>query len=375
MITTLAHPSSNDAFHALREAARAGDVAGIRQWLPEVSVASYRRMALYEAASHNQMEAVIALLDGGVNFWESHDDSLVAAAKNGHVDMARLLIARGADIHANNDKALQTAAIIGHINVVQVLIEAGADIDRSEALGSAAEWGNIEIVKLLIERGADCNYPNDNPPLNGARRRDQTEVTRLLLKHGAQVTPDAAFVDLAIHDGQAELVSLYLDHGLPINDPQHPLLTMAITTDGNEAVCRMLLSRGADPCANNWDTFGTLDAFSAATHLQRADLLQMFIEHGADINRTPASTMESALRNGAPEVVMVFLTHWTGRQQILDVIAKHPNAKNSSLIHAQILRWQIESTLDACRGEAPEASPSAAGGGEIRPLMYEITHP
>lgn len=339
MLTTPAQPSRDDPIQALHAAARTGDVAGIRQWLPKVKDATCRRAALYQATSNNQQASVIALLDGGVNIREKYDDCFVGAVKYGHIDMARLLIARGADIHAENDRALHVAATNGYLDIVRELVAAGSDINRGRALAGAAKHGHIEIVRFLLGKGADCNCPREDPPLNGSRRRNQIEITRMLLEHGANMPLDAGFVRAAVRDEQIEIVALYLDHGLPINDIRHPLLEFAINPQGNEAMCRMLLARGADPLQKHGM------AISIAISHCRVDILEMFIEHGCNINRCHDDVLEFGLQSESPDVVRIFLAHLANQEKIRQWADNNPDMQNIGLVRAHLLHQQLEENL------------------------------
>lgn len=106
--------------------------------------------------------------------------------------------------------------------------------DGFTPLGLAAYFGHNELVRWMIEQGADVNKPARNAmqvaPIHSAVARQNIELCRLLLEHGADVNARQARgvtpLHSAAHNGNAALVELLLAHGadpsLPMDNGRRP---------------------------------------------------------------------------------------------------------------------------------------------------------
>lgn len=105
-------------------------------------------------------------------------------------------------------------------------LDAASPLDQYAAdgftpLGLAAYFGQQELVAWMIEQGADVNKPARNAmqvaPLHSAVARQNVELCRLLLEHGADVNARQARgvtpLHSAAHSGNAALIELLLAHG------------------------------------------------------------------------------------------------------------------------------------------------------------------
>jgi outer membrane protein assembly factor BamB len=131
---------------ALREAARAGDVARVR-----------------------------ALLDSGVPADSPGRHGLTAlmlASEQGHLEAARLLVERGASVRGREDffhqSALDKALVGGHLALARFLVEKGAD-DVGLALATAAQKGDLDLARAVLASG-------QLEPLDLAAVRKQAEA-------------------------------------------------------------------------------------------------------------------------------------------------------------------------------------------------------
>ncbi|RPI22381.1 MAG: hypothetical protein EHM61_22415 [Acidobacteria bacterium] len=163
-------------------------------------------VALYEAASDGDVDAISRLLDAGANVNATiigDGSPLIGATREGQLSAVRLLLDRGADPNMGvpgDGNPLIMAAREGHVDVVTLLLDSGASIDQSvpgdeNALIQASGSGHLEIVKLLVSRGANVNArvwaprtPNDGEwrtPLGMARSHSHTQVVEFLRSAGA----------------------------------------------------------------------------------------------------------------------------------------------------------------------------------------------
>ena len=202
--------------------------------------------ALLHAAREGQIEAAIALLDGGadVNRVSGGDRSspLLMAVLNGHFDLALILLEAGADpdLAASTDGATPLFAVLqtqwapkstypqpraqdeqrtGYLDVLEALLSAGADPDVRlkthlwyweyglmkmglDLTGTTPFWRatfaqDLEAMKLLVAHGADPNIPTRWPEVGMRQRRQQDG--RLQEDSGLPYIPEAAPNAYPIH--------------------------------------------------------------------------------------------------------------------------------------------------------------------------------
>ena len=122
------------------------------------------------------------------------DDSMIAAAIDGHVDVVRFLLderdGERADIHAVADIALRFAAMDGKLNVVRFLLDerdgerADIQADDNGALRLSARHGHMDVVRFLLDERngerADIHAANDDA-LQDAAIGGHVDVVRFLL--------------------------------------------------------------------------------------------------------------------------------------------------------------------------------------------------
>ena len=153
---------------SLHDAARAGDVAQLQQYVDKKvnldAVDNYGYTPLKCAVESYHLDAVKVLLQGGAN----------PNTKD-----------------ASGATPLMQATMMGQKEIVEALLAAKADVaakDKSgrPALHAAVQMGQIEIVELLIKAGADVNATDQGgqTPLGIAQMRNQPEIAEILKKHG-----------------------------------------------------------------------------------------------------------------------------------------------------------------------------------------------
>ena len=117
------------------------------------------------------------------------------AARNGDIDQVQLLLSQGANVNEKNRMGwtpLHTAVQNRRLALIEPLIAKGADINATNNRGqtplmAAVYIGQKDAVELLIAKGADINIigGGDNA-LSLAKKRRNTEIADLLVKHGAK---------------------------------------------------------------------------------------------------------------------------------------------------------------------------------------------
>ncbi|KAL2141319.1 hypothetical protein VTI28DRAFT_2500 [Corynascus sepedonium] len=277
------------------------------------------------AARGGHLEVVKLLLDHG-----AHPDpiSLRFALVSGFDDIAKLLIRHGADVFSTEAAALHAASWSGRLEMVEFLLNMGVDPNQlggpwapETPLMVAASYGRKDIARLLLKRGALVENPteiraailrsttwspNDFPQAlfsflsEEARGVDKRHATwdSLLLE-----TPEVGSLD-TIRDllgtiGKAEPLAGTLDrvldralHSVWAKELFRPLLTYGVDPHisihdvreifDKENLFRLLVCRGL---ANaNQPCIRSKSALTAAAATGSKELVQAFLENGADVN-------------------------------------------------------------------------------------------
>jgi ankyrin repeat protein len=235
---------------------------------------------LSKAVSDGDLQGVRALLKSGADVNARAGDGstpLLWAAHASNVEIARALVAAKADVEAANDfgvTPLLEASRNGDAPMVDLLLRAGADPRKAHPEGEtpllgAARAGSVAAVRLLLARGADVNAAETSQhttPLMWAAAEGHLEVVDLLLEAGAD--PDT----------QGRVTSLAARH-----NADHPTggftALMFAARNGNEAMVRRLLSRGANVNLKNGDG---ASAAMTAIYNDRFDVAATLIDAGSD---------------------------------------------------------------------------------------------
>jgi len=130
-----------------------------------------------------------------------------------------------------NEINLFEACAAGRFDVVAHLVYNhpemvnGFSPDGFTPLGLACYFGHPQIASFLVLKGADVNIPSDNgfnvSPIHSAVAANQTEITAMLLDHGAQVNVKQKSGVTPLHsaaqNGNLELLIMLLEHGAMVN--------------------------------------------------------------------------------------------------------------------------------------------------------------
>src|SRR5215467_9247740 len=255
---------------ALLEAAHKGDIASLKSNLasdPNLACASNDtgETALHKAAEGGHLEAILALLDAGANPDAVRSDGLRpinCALRHQRQNplqagvLAGALLARGAQYN------IYLAAVLGDYQFVRQTLTRDPSLSNFEdtsherPISAAARRNDIEMVKLLLDHGADPSLPEAGAPLGEALwtavYQKQTEMARLLLEHGANpnTAPESSGSALfnARHD--PELTRLLLQYGAEDKSSYlHPL--QQLIGDNNLAKVEEILKSNPDLVLND----------------------------------------------------------------------------------------------------------------------------
>jgi ankyrin repeat protein len=124
---------------------------------------------------------------------------LVAALHGKHFQVAELLHRNGADVDVRGkmkNTPLRISCRTGALDIVSWLLDHGADVNalgrqRYGPLHEAVDYGHLQAVQMLLEHNVDIHTRTKfgESPLHVAaraqNRRDQVDIMRILLNHGA----------------------------------------------------------------------------------------------------------------------------------------------------------------------------------------------
>ncbi|KAL8886648.1 MAG: hypothetical protein Q9192_006449, partial [Flavoplaca navasiana] len=230
-----------------------------------------------------------------------HVCALMAAAALGKLALVQKLIDKGARVNDENDKgadALHSASCAGHLDVVNLLLENGADVNAKggkhrNALNAASSEGFADIVDVLLDAGADPtvfdqNYGN---AIQAAARAGREDIIRKLADRGCEVnapggTRGTALVGAA-SAGQARTVEVLFELGVPKGETQDTSDALVAATSKDHAnVVEVLVSFGA-----NLNSAGILQAsewlpLQFAANNDKFEMVTTLLRLGADPNAT-----------------------------------------------------------------------------------------
>ena len=250
------------------------------------------------------------------------------ACRDGDVDVVRGYVeASGYRTYLQDDSALNSAVFYDHPEILRILLEAGTDPnihgEHVPALHVAAANDNIEAAVILISHGAAIDLRdavNNDTALIYGIRDDKFRVAEYLLEAGADpnLTDRHGFTPLhiAVARNDTNLTRSLLDHGAAINvrtpsDGRTPL--MIAVTAGFEKMVEILLSGGADPSIV--DSAGK-SPFERAVECHRSGVAETLKE--VSVNYTMPAGLMDKVEPGREPAVESGQTEWLKRAMVLE---------------------------------------------------------
>ncbi|KAJ7056414.1 ankyrin repeat-containing domain protein [Mycena amicta] len=185
------------------------------------------------------------------------NEILLKAARLGKSDVVSKLLAPpfSADPNTADSEGrtpLHAAAIGGHDFTVEALLRAGADVGRSyreynydsmgnrdiQPLHRAVVGGNVETARLLLQHGAEVK----DWYLTEALAEEDIDMAKLLLDNGAD--SNNADLDRAVQIRNFPIMELLLQEGVMVCSDDVPTDVIWPPADGNEEILTMYLSHG-----------------------------------------------------------------------------------------------------------------------------------
>ncbi|KAL6887030.1 ankyrin repeat-containing domain protein [Trichoderma evansii] len=283
--------------------------------------------ALHAAAASRQPEAVEAiklLLDNGANVekqsCENWGTVLQVACYHGTEEAVRFLLDQGSAVNAGSGRfgtpLLAAAArkddlLERKLGILNLLVERGANINQQGGeYGSALQtvfysYAMVEPLRFLIEHGADVNAKGGKHGTAliaacGSSWRD-AECVQFLLYHGANVNAQSEEYGTALiaacqphyHDGERDtkIVEMILGSGADIKAQggEYGTALSAACSQGHSELVQLLLNHGADVHLQDCAAWYTATRYrNNVIHDDNTDVLKLLLEHGMDINHVHA---------------------------------------------------------------------------------------
>ncbi|KAH7402056.1 ankyrin repeat-containing domain protein [Phaeosphaeria sp. MPI-PUGE-AT-0046c] len=248
------------------------------------------------AVAHNDKEAILYLLDQGVNpndrCPEGGATPLTTAIRENRGDLVDLLLSRGADpavrgenwplcmavkqpsilkkllVATPNPRAfrgvVEMAVVANQLESVKLLLAAGVSVEDKNCgvfspLTSAIREGRKDIVRYLLDQaGADPNGPGEHLPMVKALRKynGDPEIIQLLLSRGADINKMHRGwnpVLQAVENGDAEILKLMIDmSGTPVdlqalNEEGRPVIDIVTERGWEEGLALLFPNTNAAP--------------------------------------------------------------------------------------------------------------------------------
>lgn len=298
------------------------------------------------ALKRDDFNMVRMLLTGGAELTVD-----VAAAMGDEKEVGRILDANPDAVRALGDEAgkpMGEAARRGHLVVVRLLLAKGVnpnlrdgrDAPQGRALWHAAQRGDEEMARMLLEAGADPNAGIESSGTAAWMAKDP-DLRRMFEEHGgcvdasghlldgndeavlamAEKDPDAVsthgcggIFTMAVSFKRRDLLQPLLDRGVRVPDVVTGCRTYLWNTPD---MTRVLLEHGMNPNLPNWQRVTPLHDICSRggrgkPDPNRHELLDLFLEFGADINAVDeeyrSTPLGWAARNGLADMVELLLT-------------------------------------------------------------------
>ncbi|MDQ1355397.1 MAG: hypothetical protein QG657_5707 [Acidobacteriota bacterium] len=189
-----------------------------------------------------------------------------------------------------------TAVGSGDIDTVRMLLEKDPGLIHSRdtsgysLLHRAAQNGRLQMIELLITKGLHIDERshdgNKLTPLHLAACENQIDTVALLLEKGADIDAvskgaqykEWSVLAFACWNNHKDMVELLIRKGVSLKPPA---LWCAVYR-GNKGIVELLLAKGAvveDTGSKAWEPL------HVAVEKGYGDLVQLLLEHGADVNR------------------------------------------------------------------------------------------
>lgn len=327
---------------------------------------------------------------------------------------------------SDSSHILAAAAVLGRLDVVASLLRKGVDVDTNSAyfgfpLRAAVGRGHVEVVRFLLEHGANVgntgglalHCSGEDTALQAASRRDDDTIVRLLTEpiYGLQtagVAYENAILNAVRHgnvnlvnymlhrcnsanlkvlqsemlvvaagSGHLQLVQMMLDNGIDANyvgiGYTHVLTQAA--GNGHALIVSLLLEKGALFYSNDHDK----GALNWAARYGHEDVVQVLLDHGADVNTDSGSGFQNPLYEAAMRQHVGMMRFLLDRGADIKAFECGESAFSQAIIwgYEEVIRVLVEAGVDidstGYDGEpAPILSAMMYGQDRVVELLAEL---
>jgi len=173
------------------------------------------------------------------------------------------------------------------------LIRNGADIEaknvkgKTSPLAKAASRGHTDVVKLLLDNGANISFKENGiwTPLMLACMNGHYDTAKLLLDSGAEIdikTPlGETALYYAIENGHSDVARLLIEQGADVNvqDKFEKTALMQACARGDTQIVRLLIDHGAD---FKFKTKKGISAYTLAKKFGEKGVIDILVKAGVD---------------------------------------------------------------------------------------------
>ena len=298
----------------------------------------YNVTALMKACEKGNIDAINVLLNAGAdtNIAGADGDTCLHNAVSGGCskEVLETIITHGADVNITNRSsgtALMMACQKGNTAAMSVFLSSGANPNIPDEKGNTllhiAMENNIsaDTVQIVIDHGANVNATNkqNETPLVLASHNENVDAVNMLLKVGADT--NISFNDTCLHHVlrrrcSKEMLQAIINHGAEINatDTNGRTALMIACAKGNSDAINTLLEAGADPKITDAD--GETCLYYAVDGCCSKEVLQIIINHGADVNATNTNNVTAlmtAYKKSNADAICVFLNAGASRDVVV----------------------------------------------------------
>ena len=244
--------------------------------------------------------------------------------------VCRVLIDAGADLHTKDENGcspLHTACVLGALGVVKMLVEAGARVRATNNEGwtclyLASQRGHTETVRYLVGLpGVDVNHhSNNDTALHSAVEKKATDMVRVLIDAGADIDAKRKYgrspFQTACASGELDVVKMLVRAGAGVRATSNHGWTclMLAACCGRTETVRYLVSL-PEVELNHQETIRNFSALHLAVEKKAADVVQVLIDAGADIETRSnygCSPLHTACASGALDIVKMLVRAGAG---------------------------------------------------------------
>lgn len=253
-------------------------------------------------------------------YWKARPTPLAYACILGLEDRVKQILKGNTRVDTG---ALHVAAARGHRNILKYLLHDGhlfEDINTCSAVSHATENGHLDAVRFLVQNGACIGgrllyLPRRSVKFISsiciAAEKNFLEIAKILLKHGANISPEHELPPLhyAVAHGHLEMAQLLINHILKVGTPPASIILSlheAAGKNGSFSMVELLLTHFPQ-LVNTQDKAKATPLHKAIEGKKdRIATIKFLLLQGADtsiVDRDGRTPMHLAANRGDVEVV------------------------------------------------------------------------